>query len=40
MEQQELMAKAANWMLARGWRRKLAKRRDFEENLPNYMGLA
>jgi hypothetical protein len=33
MERQELMTKAANWMLARGWKQKLAKRRDFEQSL-------
>src|SRR5713226_8771384 len=33
MDRQEIMAKAAAWMLARGWKQKLAKRRDFEQSL-------
>jgi hypothetical protein len=33
MERQELMAKAGPWMLSRGWKQKLAKRRDFEQSL-------
>jgi hypothetical protein len=33
MERQELMAKAATWMSARGWKQKLAKRRGFEQSL-------
>lgn len=33
MERQASMAKAATWMLARGWKQKLAKRRGFEQSL-------
>lgn len=33
MDRQELMTKAANWMLAKGWKQKLAKRQDFEQSL-------
>lgn len=33
MDRQEIMAKAAAWMLTRGWKQKLAKRRNFEQSL-------
>jgi hypothetical protein len=33
MERQEVMAKAAAWMLARGWKQKLAKKRGVEQSL-------
>ena len=33
MERSEVMAKAAAWMQARGWRRKLAKKRGGEQSL-------
>jgi len=31
VERQEIMARAAAWMQARGWKGKLAKRRSFEQ---------
>ena len=33
IERRELIAKAAAWMQARGWKRKLAKRRGREQSL-------
>jgi hypothetical protein len=33
MEYQGIMARAAAWMQARGWKGKLAKRRGFEQSL-------
>jgi GH24 family phage-related lysozyme (muramidase) len=33
MNRQEIMAKVAAWMLARGRKQKLTKRRDFEQSL-------
>jgi hypothetical protein len=33
MDRQEIMAKATAWMLTRGWKQRLAKRRDFEQSL-------
>ncbi len=33
MRRQEVMARAAAWMLARGWKQKLAKKRGFEQSL-------
>lgn len=33
MDRQEIMTKAIMWMLERGWKQKLAKRRDFEQSL-------
>jgi len=40
MDRQDIMAKAAAWMLARGWKQKLAKQRRFEQTLFDDMGLA
>jgi hypothetical protein len=40
MERQEIMAKAAAWMVTRGWKQKLAKQRGFEQSLFNYTRLA
>lgn len=40
MNHQEIMAKAAAWMLTSGWKQKLAKRRNFEQSLFNYTRLA
>lgn len=33
MDRSDLMAWAATWMQARGWKRKLAKKRDYEQSL-------
>lgn len=32
-DRQALIARAAAWMQARGWKAKLAKRRDYEQSL-------
>lgn len=32
-DRQEILTRAAAWMHARGWKEKLAKRRDFAESL-------
>jgi hypothetical protein len=38
IERRELMAKAAAWMQARGWQRKLAKQRGREQSLFEHRG--
>lgn len=38
MERHDILARAATWMQARGWRQKLARRRDSEQTLINYPG--